>query len=101
MAGITLSEAVQNLREEVTLAMEAGMDDVIRFESSAVELELQVELMREATAKGGVKWLVFEAGADAKVSSKSVHKLKVTLIPIDRSGNKLKIRDRVIARRRT
>jgi len=42
-------EAVQNLRQELTLAIEAGADNAIRFECGTVELELQVELLREGT----------------------------------------------------
>ena len=71
MSQIGLAEAIEQLREELGAAQDAGANQQLRFEVVEVEMELLVELRKE----GGGKVV----GADGMVSSNTSHKLKLRL----------------------
>lgn len=83
MSQISLSEAIRNLRAELLAAMRADPGDALRFRLGPIEMELEVAVSREASAKGGFKWWLVEAGAEAKGGQVAKHKLKLVLEPID------------------
>ena len=95
MSNITLSEAIQNLRSELLVAMQRDSGDQLRFQLGPVEMELQVGVTREASAKGGLKWWLIEAGGEAKSGSSSTHKIKLVLDPIGADGQRIKVSDDV------
>jgi len=62
-AGISLSEALQELRRELYTAQDAGAGQQLRFEVEQAQLTLEVEFRRDG--KGGVKVEVGLPGAKA------------------------------------
>jgi hypothetical protein len=98
MSGIALAQAVQDLRQELTSALEEGRGKNLRFKPGQIELELGVEVTMEAGAKGGVKFWVVELGADGKTGRVGTHKLKLSLQPVDKDGHEFLIRDEVATR---
>lgn len=93
MPKITLSEAIQHLRSELFTAMQAKASDVLRFQLGTIEIELEVEVTRETTVEGGLKWWLFEAGGEAKRASTATHKIKLKLDPIGVDGQRIKVSD--------
>ena len=54
-AGVGLAEAIRSLRAELSLAMQHGTGEDIRFRVGPVELEFLLEVTQEAGAEGGVR----------------------------------------------
>ncbi|WP_042396445.1 trypco2 family protein [Streptacidiphilus carbonis] len=80
---IELATAVRAIREQLVQAARDGADSPIRFEVGPVQMDFAVELRREAGASGGVKAWVLSAGAEAKASRGSTHRVSFTLTPKD------------------
>ena len=93
MSSIPLAEAIQNLRAELSLAMQAGEDQALRFQLGPIELQLEIELARELEGKGGVKWWIIDVGGGAKSKSGSAHKIKLTLEPVTSTGARVHVSD--------
>ena len=81
MSGIALSDAIADLRRELTRALEQGADDTVRFAVGPVELELQVELTASASGKAETKWWVVSAAGELSGERATTHRLKLTLQP--------------------
>jgi hypothetical protein len=94
---VTLAEAVQALRDELTMAQESGETQDVQFDVGPVEIEMAVVAKRSASAKVGFTFLV-PLGADGGIAREETHRIKVTLTPSNRAtGTSLKIRDRTSA----
>lgn len=93
MSNITLSDAIQNLRSELLAAMQGDASEALRFRLGPIEMELEVEVTREASAKGGLKWWLIEAGGEAKRGSSSTHRIKLVLEPITAGGQRPEVSD--------
>ncbi|TDB98530.1 trypco2 family protein [Actinomadura sp. 7K534] len=78
---VDLAEMIGQLRTELTEAMRAGADSELRFEIGTVELELAVQVQKEARPGAKVRFWVVEAGVDTAVSSVSTHTIKLSLDP--------------------
>ena len=81
MSRIGLSDAIADLRGELTRAFEQGAGEALKFEVGDVELELEVELTVGGTVKGETKWWVVSAGAEATSERGSHHRIKLTMTP--------------------
>ncbi|MEO8938645.1 MAG: trypco2 family protein [Burkholderiaceae bacterium] len=93
MAQIALSEAIQNLRSELTLAMKAGAGEALQFQLGPIEMELEVAVEKESEGKGGIKWWIIEAGGGTRQTAGSTHKIKLTLEPKARGGGAVNVSD--------
>jgi hypothetical protein len=93
---VGLADAIENLREEITAATERGRDQRLRFNVGQVELELAVEIEREAGADGKVSFKVLGAGAevggDGSLSRTTAHRMKITLKPLE-DGQQIQVID--------
>jgi hypothetical protein len=90
---IGLSDAIADLRGELTRAFEQGADESLKFEIGSVDLELEIELMVGGTAKAETKWWVVSAGAEARGERSSTHRIKLTMTPT-MNGSTLQIRSK-------
>lgn len=93
MSEITLADAIQQLRADLSRAIEEGRDRDIKFKLGHVDLELQLQVGREREGRVGLQWLVVASGA-AKSSSNVTHKLTLRLEPELSGGDDLRISDR-------
>lgn len=93
MQRIGLSDAIADLRSELTRAFEQGADEPLKFEIGAVDLELEVEVIVGGTVKAETKWWVVSAGAEAKGERTSNHRIKLTMTP-KVNGRTLQIRSK-------
>jgi len=90
---VTLSEAIQQIREELGKAILAGMDQSIVFTPTNIELELGITFAIEAKAGSGYKLLTFlDISGEGKVYRESQNKIKLSLSVSDKEGNPLKVR---------
>lgn len=87
---IELAELIGHLRAELTDAIHAGTGSDLRFEVGPVELELSIAVDRATDASGKIRFWVLEMGADAKRSSTTTQRIKLTLDPRS-SGAKVTI----------
>lgn len=88
---IALAEVVQNLRDELVTAVEAGKGRSLRFDLDEVKLEAQVVVSRESEGKAGVKFWVLDAGLADKEHLSRLQKVTLTLKPRDASGKAVKL----------
>ncbi|WP_329077076.1 trypco2 family protein [Streptomyces niveus] len=78
---IELSKVIQDLREEISLAVAAGAGEAIQFELGTIVLEAHVELRLDVEAKGKVRFWVAEASTGTAVNRTSLHKVTIPLTP--------------------
>ena len=83
---IGLTEAIGALREELTAAIAAAGAERLKFEVGQITMEFQVVVERAVKGKGGVKFWVVEAGAEASTSTARTHRLTVPLTPVSPQG---------------
>jgi hypothetical protein len=78
---LALTEVIAQLRAELAEAMRAGEDEQLRFELGPVELELTVGVDKEAKPGAKAKFWVLEMGTEARFSTTSTQRIKLTLDP--------------------
>jgi hypothetical protein len=98
MSDIPLAEAIADLRGELAKAIADGVDHDIRFRPGPIELELSLEIKKEGSGKGGVKFWVVDLGGEIKSAGAQMHKIKLNLQLVDREGRDLLISGNVTRR---
>ncbi|MET9072251.1 trypco2 family protein [Streptomyces sp. NPDC004232] len=88
---LTLAGAIIQVRQELEEALEEGKDQAVRFGVGAVELEFAVEARRVAGGDAGVRFHVVSLGGKAEWQRAQTNRVKVSLEPIDREGEPLKV----------
>ncbi|GHB72813.1 hypothetical protein GCM10010377_74140 [Streptomyces viridiviolaceus] len=91
MNDITVGEAIDHLRAELTAARDRAAHSGVRFELGDISLEFTVELRREQSGKGSVKAWVVSGEAGAVRSETAAHKLAFTLRAVDQDGEGIRI----------
>lgn len=79
---VPLADAISALREQLWKACWDGQGDRLKFRPAPVELTLQVGVTTDGKVKGGVKWYLFEAGAEASRQTAATQTVKLTLEPV-------------------
>jgi hypothetical protein len=79
---IPLAEAIRALRRELLVAVREGADKELQFGLGPIELELQLEISREAGGEAGIKFWVVSVGAKGTRTSATTHTVKITLAPL-------------------
>ncbi len=90
-ARVPLDTAVKALRSELYAAMEAGADEKLQFRLGPVELELGLEVSNEAGGDAGIRFWVVSLGGKAGRTSTSTHRVKLTLNPVSRTDEQVRI----------
>jgi hypothetical protein len=81
-----LGETVSAIRAQLQQALEEGGDDSLKFRTGPVELEFSIEVRKDGEAKARILVLPWSAEARAAASSDRLHRIKLTLQPVDESG---------------
>ena len=90
---IPLSDAIQQLRDELREAILEGKDKDIVFTPNGIDIELAVSFGAEAKVGGGFKLLAFlDLSTEAKLDRESQHKIKLSLSVADKNGQPIKVR---------
>ena len=79
---IELADLIAALRQELTTASKEGQGESLRFRPGPVELELILEVTREAGPEAKIRFWVLEGGVSAKRSGVVTQRLKLVLDPI-------------------
>lgn len=74
-----ITEAIEQLRAQLSAAQERGKNATLRFHVTEVEMEFLVEVRREGHGGAGLKLGVVSLGADGKLSQGSSHRLRLKL----------------------
>ncbi|WP_444961984.1 trypco2 family protein [Nocardiopsis sp. M1B1] len=94
MPTIGLSQAIKELRDELTAAQREKKENGIGIEIVEAEVELLLEARGEGAGKAGVSFGVVSLGADGKVSRKNTHRITLKLALTDADGGNLAISSR-------
>ncbi len=93
MTQIPLSDAIQQLRDQLRDAVLEGKDQDIIFTPNSIDIELAVTFKAEAKASGGFKLLAFlDLSGEAAAGRESQHKIKLSLSVADKEGRPIKVR---------
>ena len=93
-----LGDAVSAIRAELARAEEEGRNSGVRFRTGPVELEFTVDVTVGGT--GRAKVFVLPLSADASASRERMHRIRLTLQPVDEHGRDKKISDMAAERPR-
>jgi len=97
MTQIPLSDAIQQLRDELRQAILEGKDQDILFTPNSIDIVLGVSFSAEAKASGGFKLLTFlDVSGEATAGRKSQHKIKLSLSVADKDGQPIKVRSEAV-----
>jgi Family of unknown function (DUF5995)/Trypsin-co-occurring domain 2 len=86
----SLSDAIAAVRAELEKALKEGQDQEIQFTVGPVEIEFEVELIKETQGSIGIKVL---SGQRSAGNTRS-HRVKTTLQPVTRDEKNLKVAGR-------
>lgn len=79
--GVELADLIWQLRHELSRAMWAGENADLRFEAGPVELELTVAVERSTEPGVKARFLVVDAGMNARRASTATQRIRLTLHP--------------------
>jgi hypothetical protein len=79
-------------------AVRQGGDEDVRFALGDVELELQVQVSREAGGEAGIAFWLVTIGGKASRTSGTTHTIRLTLSPVSATGESLVVRSHVSGR---
>ena len=96
---VSLRDFIAGLRAELKAAHDdaeqAGDDGGPRFLFGDVNVEFTVTAKKEAEAKGGVRFYVFELGAGGSVAAESTQKVSLVLTPVNPDGTAYQASDSI------
>jgi hypothetical protein len=78
---LDLVDVMRDLRTQLIDAMKEAEGEPLRFEVGSVDVELSVAAKQEKTGKAGIRFYVFELGAEVQSGSASTQKLTFNLNP--------------------
>ena len=87
MSGLRLSDAIADLRAELTRAVDAGAAEAVQFDVGPIELDLELALTTSGGVKAETKWWVVSGGAEASAERGTTHRLKLVLTPRHAGGD--------------
>jgi NTP-dependent ternary system trypsin peptidase co-occuring protein len=88
-----LGDAISAIRAQLQQAEDDGRDQTLKFRTGPVELEFTVQVKAEGKGKAKVFVLPWTAEAEAGASRDRLHRIKMTLHPVDEHGQDKKIAD--------
>jgi hypothetical protein len=94
-AGDEITEAIEQLRAQLTAAQEMGKDARLRFAVTEVEMEFLVEVKKGGGGSGGIRLGLVSIGADGRLEKGDSHRLRLKLDVRDtQSGDQATVSDR-------
>jgi hypothetical protein len=90
-----ITEAIEQLRAQLTAVQEGSKDARLRFVVAEVEMEFLVEVTKGGGGSGGLRLGLVSVGADGRVTKGSSHRLRLKLDVTDtESGDPAIVSDR-------
>lgn len=79
-SNLSLTEALVDLRRQLTSAMAAAESDSLKLRITEIEAEFEVAFARSGSAEVGFNfWTVLTAGGEAATEKSASHKLRIKL----------------------
>ncbi|WP_017624026.1 trypco2 family protein [Nocardiopsis chromatogenes] len=88
---VGLAEAISGIRSQLQQAMREGEGEELRFTSGPVEIELAVNVDRDASGKVKLTVLPWSVEAGGSAASGTTSRISCTLHPVDGSGSDARI----------
>ena len=95
-----LGDAINAIRAELERAEAEGRQSALKFRTGPVELEFTVEVKAEGRGTAKVFVLPWSVQAEAGAARDRLHRLKLTLQPVDDHGHDRQISDQSTERPR-
>jgi hypothetical protein len=93
--GNEITEAIEQLRAQLTAVQEGSENARLRFGVAEVEMEFLVEVTKGGGGSGGVRLGLVSVGADGKVTKDTSHRLRLKLEVTDtQTGSQATVSDR-------
>jgi hypothetical protein len=88
--GVEIADAVAVLRAELVRAAQEGegTEHDLSFDLGDIEMEFQLELTVDASARGGFRAWVVSGDLDGRLSRRALHRVKLTLSPRTKGGER-------------
>src|SRR5262245_43598069 len=90
---VTITEAIQRLREQLEEAQRQGSGHDIQFVAKDVEVELTIAFKTSIEGGAGVKAWFLDISGKGKRDEEASHKIKLVLEPQDKSGRRTLVGD--------
>ncbi|MGH3465657.1 MAG: trypco2 family protein [Kribbellaceae bacterium] len=97
---LTLGDAIDQLRRELSEAVRRGQGQEVQFELGAVTMEFEVALSTSVEGNAGARFWVVSVGGSAARSGTNTHRLAVELTPVVGGQANPRISRRELARER-
>ncbi|MGH3008533.1 MAG: trypco2 family protein [Gaiellaceae bacterium] len=91
MPEVLLTDAIRQLRSQLTESMEHGEDEKLRFVLGDIDLELQVIVSKEGKGEAGIKFWLVSVGGTATASTGTTHTVRLRLTPEMKDGAKARV----------
>jgi hypothetical protein len=92
--GIPLADAIDELRRELSNALERGRGQAVQFELGTVTMEFEVGITKAVEGKAGAKFWVVSLGGSSSREASSTHRITMELTPVVDGRAKPLISDR-------
>lgn len=79
---VDLADTIKALRTQLTKAMEEGRGADLLFELSAINVEFEVTVTKDAGADGGVRFGVISFGAKGGTANTDKQRITLTMQPV-------------------
>ena len=86
MSEVPLAGALRRLRAELIESMREAEGEPIRFVLGDIELELQLEVSREAKGDAGIRFWLVSVGGSVGAARSATHTVRLTLTPETKEG---------------
>jgi hypothetical protein len=80
--GLSVSGAIESLRDELEQAWTTGQGHAVQFGVDEISLKLTVEAVGKKSGGGKIRWYVVEAGVDASRENRTTQILDLKLKPV-------------------
>jgi hypothetical protein len=97
---IPLADMIDALRAELYQAVSRSDGQGIRFGIDKLDVELSVQVSKGGSGKVGIRFWVVSAEASGNVIATDIHKVHISLLPIDEGGKPLIISETTSTRPR-
>lgn len=89
---VPLADVIRALRAQLKSAITDGVEEMLRFNVGAVELEFNAVVSREKSGGGKLSFKLLSFGAEgnlgAKISNNNTQKIKLVLTPYEAAPNR-------------
>ncbi len=92
---VPLADAIDELRRELSSALERGRGEAVQFELGPVTMEFEVGITKTVEGKAGAQFWVVSLGGSGSREASSTHRITMELNPVIDGRARPRISDRL------